>query len=701
MPVFPQARSRNPVHKRFFAMFSTVLVLGLLLSLAQPLGVSARSSGALQNIPSGDTPPGPDWYHLPGFYKSASKELISYGEEMTYTIHLEIGWTASLLVDVTDPLPVGLDYVPGSANHDGVYNPTTRVVSWSKVALNTGAPVNLTFKVQDTAQVTQPTPTVNIATIMVMDYAIQRQAWVTLMPSPVPGPDLRASFKSAWPRMLAPGDVVTYTIHLLNFGTASATVQVSDPVPTPLVYVPGSASSGGVYDASTHTVSWSGVEVPPMKPVLLTFAASAPNAIPSSARPIEITNTATITSGSLSFQRSAEVLLALPHASPLEGSFKAADRNVVAPGQVFTYTIDLHNSSAIPVTATVSDALPVQVEYVPGSASDGGSYDAGSRTLSWSNISVPEASPVLLTFAVQAESPVVTPTRVVNTAAISSGGVTLKRSAQVWLVAKPGGDHTPPVVHSFTIGDRDVYTSPQVTLSISATDNVKVSWMFLKEWDLATTPYPHWQEVKSSGWIPFQAEYPWTLAQQSGTHFMGVWVADSSLNRSHLTRNALDFASLLLPNTHVDRGGIIPYLVYYPAGVQVTAVLKTLSGNADLLVWFPRNLFSPDLSNPTPGSMVQTITFTTRTAGAYLFLVYGVKASDFDLSITPGGGPRAWYDPDATTAASADSSTLSQASSADGFTYNPVLPESGLDPMNVAVEPSGPFYNVFLPAVSR
>ncbi len=141
---------------------------------------------------------------------------------MTYTIHLEIGWTASFLADVIDPLPVGLDYVPGSANNAGVYNPATRTVFWTKVAVSNSSPINLTFEVQDAAHVPQPTPTVNTATITIMDYVIQRQAWVTLMPSILPGPDLRASYKSAWPRMLGPGEVVTYTVHLLNFGTTAA-----------------------------------------------------------------------------------------------------------------------------------------------------------------------------------------------------------------------------------------------------------------------------------------------------------------------------------------------------------------------------------------------------------------------------------------------------------------------------------------------
>lgn len=701
MRIKQNAGSHSSFHERIFVVVSTILMFGLLLSLAQPSTAIASFTGAHQPAIAPDTPSGPDWYHLNGIYKSASKEVLSFGEEMTYTIHLQIGWTASVIADVIDPLPAGLDYVPGSANYAGVYDPGTRTVSWTKVAVSNSTPINLTFEVQDVAHVTQPTPAVNIATITTTDYVIRRQALVTLIPSILPGPDLRDSYKSAFPRMLGPGEVVTYTVHLLNFGTSAATVQVSDTVPALLLYIPDSASSGGVYDAGTHTVSWSGIDVQPKKPVLLTFAARASNSFPSTVHPLVVTNIATIGSGSLSFKRSTDVLLVMPHASPLEGSFKTADHKVVAPGQVFTYTINLHNSSEIPVSATVSDTLPAQVSYIPGSASDGGTYDATNRTLRWNDISVPEASPVLLTFSVQAESPVITPTRVVNNAIISSGGIALKRSAKVWLLSQPGGDNIPPIVHSFTIGDRDVYTSPQVTLSISATDDVKVSWMYLKEWALATTPFPHWQEVKSSGWVPFQVDYPWTLSDQSGSHFIGVWVADSSLNRSHLTRRALDFASLLLPNTHIDQGGMVPYLVYYPAGVPVTAVLKTLSGNADLFVWHPGNMFSPDETSPAPGSITQTITFTTRTAGTYLFLVHGVKASDFDLSIIPGGGPRAGLYSDAGRTAGPDASGLAQTLQSDGITYNPVLPQSGLDPLNVAVDPSGPFFLAYLPTISR
>jgi hypothetical protein len=229
--------------------------------------------------------------------------------------------------------------------------------------------------------------------------------------------------------------------------------------------------------------------------------------------------------------------------------------------------------------------------------------------------------------------------------------------------------------------------------------------MYLKEWVLSTTPRPHWEEVQSSGWIPYQPDYPWTLTKQSGTHFLGVWVADAAHNRSHLTRRAVDFASLLLPGTHISQGGMIPYLVYYPAGVDVTATLSLLSGSARMFVWYPCRLLAPDLIGPAATDPSQTIKFTTPAAGIYMFLVYGITAADFDLSITPGGGPRPIL-PLITPAPSATQGIYLGAApdlSTSDLVYNPILLESGLDPLDIAIEPAGPFgpYQAFIPAVSR
>ncbi len=696
----------QPVRRGILSTLFALLLVASLLSLP------VQPALAVGPAPQPDSPSlGPTMEQLGRFFKSTSKVTLTLGETMSYTIHLEVGWNTTLLVQVSDPLPPRLDYVTGSASHGGAYDPTTRSLSWTGITVAPAAPVDLTFEVKMTGPVAAPTPTVNAATISWNGFMLQRQAWVTLLPDSASGPGLLGSFKSAEPRLLGPGDKVVYSIHLLNNGPSAATVTVTDPVPQMLTYVQGSASHGGVYDPATRTVTWKGVLVPPyspllpVEPVTLSFAALAPEIFVDVIRPpLVVTNTAVIATENLVFKRSVDILLITHPISPLEGSFKTASQRVVTPGETFTYTIQLHNSFPVPIPAVVRDPVPSQVTYVEGSANADGVYDPTTRTITWNNLTIPEGSSLTLTFAVTALGPIVNSLKIVNTAYISACCITLMRSVTVLLSLTPGPDTQPPVVHSLTIDRQDVLTQSDVILHIVATDNVAVKRMFIKEWFLSTIPFPHWQEVQASGWIPYQADAPWTLTSQSGTHFVGVWVADAAMNRSKLTRNALDFASLLLPRTYVAWGGMIPYLVYYRAGTDVTATLRTLSGAAHLFVWHPANLFAPDEIGPAALGDVQIITFTTPTAGVYLFLVYGLRASVFDLSITPGGGPRVppYLTPYPTSAGLAmDTTALDPVAVEAGMLANPILPESGQDPLNSAQEPDGPFFDLYLPTLQR
>jgi len=678
-PTKPRSRSH------WFTVFTFLVIAGLALSLAQP--ASAQTG-------PGPNPPSP-------IYKKASKMMLSLDQAMTYTIHLEIPWAASAATaDVVDPLPAGLDYVADSADHGGVYDAATRTITWTQVPVTHGTPVELRFDVKDTLAVTAPTPIANQATITLNGNVMQRMAWVMLMPPAPPPLGLEGSFKSASPLRLGAGQVVTYTIHLLDNRTTPVTINVTDVVPPPLTYVDGSADQGGVYDPATHAVTWSNLAATTGQFLLLTFQAKAPDTLPDS-HPQMVRNTAAIASAGHEIRRSADILLMPQPPSTLGGSYKTSSQRRVAPGDSFTYSIVLQNSSNTAAPAVVSDPLPEQVSYVADSANAGGVYEPATHTITWSDLSVPEGASLTLTFDVTAVSPAAMPRPVINTAIITSGDITLRRSVWVLILPNPGGDRIPPKVDSLTIGDQDVLTGPDVTLHIAASDNVGVTKMFLKEWVLTTTPRPHWEEVQSSGWIPYQADYAWTLTGQSGAHFVGVWVADAANNRSHLTRRAMDFASLLLPGTHVDLDGMVPYLVYYPAGVDVTATLTTLSGSTRLFVWYPGHPFAPDVTSPAPGAPTETVTFTTPTAGTYLFVVKGVTAADFDLGITPGGGPRPGLVSAAPGAAQGVSMGAAPNLPSSDPAYDPILPQSGVDPLDIAAEPALPSdaFLVFVPVV--
>jgi hypothetical protein len=48
-----------------------------------------------------------------------------------------------------------------------------------------------------------------------------------------------------------------------------------------------------------------------------------------------------------------------------------------------------------------------------------------------------------------------------------------------------------------------------------------------------------------------------------------------------------------------------------------------------------------------------------------------------------------------------DATLTSNAPELDGMTFNPIFPQSGLDPLDVAQEPSELTFNVFVPLVRR
>ncbi|HEY89507.1 MAG TPA: DUF11 domain-containing protein [Thermoflexia bacterium] len=97
-----------------------------------------------------------------------------------------------------------------------------------------------------------------------------------------PSPDLSTSTKTVAPTAAVAGEVVTYTVRLINSGTLSATVAVTDTLPATLIPRGApAASSGAAPGVDGQTITWSGI-VTEDTTVLLTYAA-------------ELTSTTTLT----------------------------------------------------------------------------------------------------------------------------------------------------------------------------------------------------------------------------------------------------------------------------------------------------------------------------------------------------------------------------------------------------------------------
>jgi len=383
--------------------------------------------------------------------------------------------------------------------------------------------------------------------------------------------------------------------------------------------------------------------------------------------------------------------------------YKFASKHTIGPDDSLTYTVLLYNSSISTITADVVDTLPTEFTYKVGSASEGGVYDEALHTITWTGIDVDPVTQVLLTFVMMSPEVVRDAGEVVNTATITTDQGVSKTEATVILVSgTPVIDVEYPVVESVIVGDADALTSRDVTLFTNATDNVGVETMLIKEWQSHGQAQSDWEVVNSEGWVPYEAEYEYTLNDVPGVHFIGVWVADAAGNVSHSTQQSFDYASYLEAETEMtDAIGVLPYAVYYDENVDVTADLTHISGDgsANLYVWFPGNynFTSPDLSAIDPD--LDPLTFNTGSAGTYIFAVGYQSDVTYNLAITPDGGPSAWINEVLlveNTSVNAEAATLS------------IFGEIGLDPIAQAIEdqpitpnvPTGP-NQIHLPMVWR
>ena len=211
-------------------------------------------------------------------------------------------------------------------------------------------------------------------------------------------------------------NVLTYTIVLRNSGEAfTHTVRVTDSLPAGLSYLAGSlTATRGTPDASSApTLKWSG-DLVNTAAVTITYRAAV-----AAYTSQTLSNTATIDPGfSAPFNRSAAVVVNGP---ALTSSTKLVVPGTARSGEVVSYTIVLRNTGGtFPTTVRVTDTLPADLSYVPGSfTATSGAPDASSApTLKWSGV-MSSTPTVTLTYAVTVAT---TSTALIsNTALINPG----------------------------------------------------------------------------------------------------------------------------------------------------------------------------------------------------------------------------------------------------------------------------------------
>ena len=276
--------------------------------------------------------------------KTADIENPNFGDEVTYTVNItNVGKSNAVNVAVRDVLGEGLELISADG---GVYNPITRTITWT-VNLNSGETKSfkVVAKVIGYGNVTNSLVVGNKTSAVDVD-----------VPEIIPSKDADNKYPNF-------GDSIDYTITVNNLGKADAKhVVVVDRLDKGLKYV--SSSHNGVYDESSHTVTWV-VDIAAGSSLDLTVTAFAEEYG-------VLTNIVSVG------DKSASVDVNIPEIIPN----KTADIENPNFGDNVTYTVTVTNDGNADAKAVVvRDVLGKDLKFV--SATGTYTFDEATNTITW------------------------------------------------------------------------------------------------------------------------------------------------------------------------------------------------------------------------------------------------------------------------------------------------------------------------------
>nr|WP_306531642.1 adhesin [Methanobrevibacter smithii] len=276
--------------------------------------------------------------------KTADIENPNFGDEVTYTVNItNVGKSDAVNVAVRDVLGEGLELISADG---GVYDPITRTITWT-VNLNSGETKSfkVVAKVIGYGNVTNSLVVGNKTSAVDVD-----------VPEIIPSKDADNKYPNF-------GDSIDYTITVNNIGKADAKhVVVVDRLDKGLKYV--SSSHNGVYDETSHTVTWV-VDIAAGSSLDLTVTAVADEYG-------VLTNIVSVG------DKSASVDVNVPEIIPN----KTADIENPNFGDNVTYTVTVTNDGNADAKAVVvRDVLGKDLKFV--SATGTYTFDEATNTITW------------------------------------------------------------------------------------------------------------------------------------------------------------------------------------------------------------------------------------------------------------------------------------------------------------------------------
>jgi uncharacterized repeat protein (TIGR01451 family)/fimbrial isopeptide formation D2 family protein len=336
--------------------------------------------------------------------KTADADTISAGDEAAYTIVVtNHGPGAATNVHLDEQLPSGVDWSVsvhgavtqgGCASSDSSTDPQSITCDFASLAAGASVTIHLSGKTDAADCGTLH----NVATVS-GDNEDQAQlddnadaADVTVL---CPGINIAKSNDQAG--SVLPGTNVSYTLMVtLTEGTAHDVVVV-DTLPDGLD-APTGISDDGVWNAVARTITWELGDLDAQdSPMSLHYQARVSADVESGA---QLRNVAVVFSPNSQCPDAETMGPECTDASTVTPRVpgliidKAADTEQVdvsaGKDTTVTWTLSYALTDGPVTNVVISDPLPAGLEYVDGSASHDGAYDAASRTLTWSFASLSE-----------------------------------------------------------------------------------------------------------------------------------------------------------------------------------------------------------------------------------------------------------------------------------------------------------------------
>lgn len=181
----------------------------------------------------------------------ADGKAVVVGQVLEYTITVPNAEKSAADITITDAIPTGTQFV--SATDGGTVSADGKTVRWTFANVAAGNSVTVSFKVLVTEAAIQNStyqPITNQATATIGGNAYK----TNVVTNPPQGKTVAQTSAPTTDTGLKVGDTITYNIVYKNDTDQTATVTITDTIPTGTTFV--SATAGGTASADGRTVTW-------------------------------------------------------------------------------------------------------------------------------------------------------------------------------------------------------------------------------------------------------------------------------------------------------------------------------------------------------------------------------------------------------------------------------------------------------------